>query len=1026
MPAVPASDKPALRGGRWLPLLVLLTGLAMTIAFASWSWHRERGEQLARFDRRVDRFAQALGGRVQSYVDTLPGLRMFDDANATLSDAAFAQYVEGISLQRRFPGLALTFVAERLRGDELAGFVRSVREDRSRQTNGHPDFDVRPPGQRAEHMVIRHVHPAEDGAFGYDLYDPGQGYRAEVDAALRSGSYVATGPIRLARDRFDPISPERTSVVIRAATYRTLLVPASAPERERLAEGVVGIAFRTGELVRSVIPPELEQVLHVHISDRQASEAGQHAEVFDSAWLDRDAKASASGPQRRLTLNVADRRWDVVVGLREGAELHTLDASTALALLLGVLLSTSLAAMTRTLVRAAANEARKVHDATAQLQAEKLSVEQSEQRYRMLFENSLDAVLRTRPDGSVLAANPAACTLFGRAEPELCALGRKGLVDPADPRLGELVEMRERTGRAQGQLRMLRADGSYFEAEVSASTYVDVDGRFTSSLIVRDVTERERTAVRQAQLTAILDATPDFVGSADTQGRLNFLNRAARRMIGLAETDELSAIDFGRCHPAWALRTIVEVGVPAAVRSGVWAGQTAIACADGREIPVSQVIICLRDAQGRITSLATVARDLSDLHAALAQQHALEARLLEAQKMESIGTLAGGVAHDFNNVLAAILGNLSIAREDLGPGHPVQQQLSMAQQAATRARSLVQQILAFSRRLPQERVVQPLAPLVAEALALLRATLPASVQLEARLSDLPLAAEVDAGADPAGGAEPVQQRLAGAAGPHRADQRAAGCRDGRRRRHGGRLAAAGPVREAERGRRRQRHGRGHARAHLRALLHHQAGRPGHGPGAGGGARHRHRQRRQHRRAQCARPGHAHRRPPAASRRGRRRAGRGAARRRNAARPGRACAARRRRRRGRPDVAGTARASGLPGHPCGQRHGSDRRGAPGAAGPRPGGDRLQHARPVGAERGRAAGRHRTRPAGDHHLGLRDRRTAREGTRAGRARGAAQGTQPRAAGPRGARAAGRRRRLNAAARAAPRRAASLTPG
>jgi PAS domain S-box-containing protein len=541
------------------------------------------------------------------------------------------------------------------------------------------------------------------------------------------------------------MAPERTSVVIRAATYRSMRVPASVAERERLAKGVVGIAFRTVELVRSVIPPELESSLHLRITDRQSTDAGLQGEVFDSAWLDRGAAPSPSGPQHRLTLDMADRRWDVVASLREGSALHRPDASTAMALLLGVLLSTSLAAMTRTLVQATANEARKVHDATAQLQAEKRSVEQSERRYRMLFENSMDAVLRTRPDGSVLAANPAACTLFGRAEPELCALGRKGLVDPADPRLGELVEMRERTGRAQGQLRMLRADGSYFEAEVSASTYVDVDGQFTSSLIVRDVTERERTAVRQTQLTAILDATPDFVGSADTQGRLNFLNRAARRMIGLAETDELSAIDFGRCHPAWALRTIVEVGVPAAMRSGVWAGQTAIACADGREIPVSQVIICLRDAQGRITSLATVARDLSDLHAALAQQHALEARLLEAQKMESIGTLAGGVAHDFNNVLAAILGNLSIAREDLGPGHPVQQQLSMAQQAATRARSLVQQILAFSRRLPQERVVQPLAPLVAEALALLRATLPASVQLEARLSDLPLAAEVDAG-----------------------------------------------------------------------------------------------------------------------------------------------------------------------------------------------------------------------------------------------------------------------------------------
>jgi signal transduction histidine kinase/ActR/RegA family two-component response regulator len=127
------------------------------------------------------------------------------------------------------------------------------------------------------------------------------------------------------------------------------------------------------------------------------------------------------------------------------------------------------------------------------------------------------------------------------------------------------------------------------------------------------------------------------------------------------------------------------------------------------------------------------------------ERRRLEERLQAQQRLDSLGVLAGGIAHDFNNVLAAILGNLSIARDDLGPGHPVQQPLAMVQQASIRARSLVQQILAFSRRLPQERVVQPLAPLVAEALALLRATLPASVQLEAHLPDLPLAAEVDAG-----------------------------------------------------------------------------------------------------------------------------------------------------------------------------------------------------------------------------------------------------------------------------------------
>ncbi len=739
----PAAD-PSPAFGRWLAPAVLTAGLLVTAAFAVWSWQREADERHSQFERRVDRFVQSLGSRVQSYMDTLPGLRVFDGSDVVLNDAEFAQYVEAISLQRRFPGLALTFVAERVREDQRERFIASVREDRTRWTGGHPGFDIRPGGVRPEHMVIRHVHPPDDQTFGYDLYDTAQAYRPAVDAALRSGGYVATGPILLARDREGKLLPALTSVVIRAATYETVLPPASPEERERLAKGVVGIAFRTVELVRSSIPAELLDVLHVRIHDVQAQGEGRPATVFDTDWLGPGRTRRDDAATQRLTLEVADRRWEIDVGLQQGAAAGGIESATALALLLGVLLSAALAAVTHTLVRSNAARAREVREATAQLQAEKRSVEQSEQRFRLLFEKSMDAVLRTSTDGRVLAANPAACALFGADEPRLCALGRAGLVDASDPRLPALLAERERSGSVSGQLRMRRTDGSLFEAELSSTTYRDDDGSSISSLIVRDVTDRERATAQQAELTSILDATPDFVGSASTDGQLTFLNRAARRMLGLAADADLAGFHFSNCHPPWAVRTIVEVGLPAARRAGVWAGQMAISCADGREIPVSQVIICHRNAQGEVSRFSTVARDLSDLHAAQAQQRELQTRLQEAQKMESIGTLAGGVAHDFNNVLAAILGNLSIAREDLAADHPVQRPLGLVNQAALRARSLVQQILAFSRRLPQEREVQPLTPLVEESVALLRATLPASVRLDLHLPAEPLFAEVDA------------------------------------------------------------------------------------------------------------------------------------------------------------------------------------------------------------------------------------------------------------------------------------------
>jgi len=136
--------------------------------------------------------------------------------------------------------------------------------------------------------------------------------------------------------------------------------------------------------------------------------------------------------------------------------------------------------------------------------------------------------------------------------------------------------------------------------------------------------------------------------------------------------------------------------------------------------------------------------DISERRRTEAATQALEAQLREAQKMEAVGTLAGGVAHDFNNILASLLGNTVLALDALAPAHPARDCLDQIRRGALRARSLVQQILTFSRHNPPDLKTQPLRPLVEEALAMLRATLPAGVTLEAEFTDTPLCARVDA------------------------------------------------------------------------------------------------------------------------------------------------------------------------------------------------------------------------------------------------------------------------------------------
>jgi len=158
----------------------------------------------------------------------------------------------------------------------------------------------------------------------------------------------------------------------------------------------------------------------------------------------------------------------------------------------------------------------------------------------------------------------------------------------------------------------------------------------------------------------------------------------------------------------------------------------------------SAAVHAVRDEHGALDCYIVQATDTTEQREAEALKAAMEDQLRETQKLQAIGTLAGGIAHDFNNILGAIIGNVALARDMLDARHAAQQPLRRVKRASLRARSLVQQILAFSRQQPLALRPQPLQPVVLETMALLNSTLPAGVQLTTRLPAAALWVRCDA------------------------------------------------------------------------------------------------------------------------------------------------------------------------------------------------------------------------------------------------------------------------------------------
>ncbi|MEO5688148.1 MAG: CHASE domain-containing protein [Burkholderiaceae bacterium] len=274
-------------------------------------------------------------------------------------------------------------------------------------------------------------------------------------------------------------------------------------------------------------------------------------------------------------------------------------------------------------------------------------------------------------------------------------------------------------------------------------THQLVTGRARAYAAAQAMTRELRAS--EERYRRIVDTASEGIWLLDATRRLAFVNPRIAQWLGVTEEamqgrpvdDFMDPDEAARCRAALAAMAGNSTGEGGTM-------ELRLRRADGTSMWVSLSMRPIFDDAGKPSGALGMLTDINERRLADERRAALETQLRDAQKMEAIGTLAGGIAHDFNNILAAIIGNVAAARQDAAIGLSSDVSLAQIERAAARARSLVQQILTFSRMQAQELHTQALQPVIDEALDMLRAAMPAQVELRVNLPVAPVYLRADA------------------------------------------------------------------------------------------------------------------------------------------------------------------------------------------------------------------------------------------------------------------------------------------
>ena len=348
------------------------------------------------------------------------------------------------------------------------------------------------------------------------------------------------------------------------------------------------------------------------------------------------------------------------------------------------------------------------------------ALRENEERFRQITENVAELIALVDADGRRVYLNPAYRELLGNP-PDGEGTDAFADVHPEDQaRVRAAFAQAVATGEGhRGEYRLVVA-GRTRELECHASVLRNATGAVSNVLLVsRDVTARRDADARLREQASLLDRARDAIIATDLDHRIAYWNASAERLYGWKASDvygqrlDQLGLGFDTARFSAARSQLLA--------TGEWRGDFRLRTRKGETVLVESTWSLVVESDGSPRSILSIDTDVTE-------RKKLETQLLRAQRMESIGTLAGGVAHDLNNVLTPILLSIELlAARAMSPED--RRLIEKTKASASHGAALVQQLLAFARGADARRTRLNPATALADLQPLIRQSLPPNIQL---------------------------------------------------------------------------------------------------------------------------------------------------------------------------------------------------------------------------------------------------------------------------------------------------------